>query len=372
MTLPHYAKASFLLIGLYVFISMLYIAQGIILPLIYATMLAISLTPAVNFLEKNKINRAVAITVVLTIVFLLTSALIIMISSQASLLSEAYPKLVIKFQTLFNDSITWSAGYFNISTKKINEWIASGSNELMNNSGAAIGSTITTMGGFLSVVFLTPVYVFMILFYKSHLVEFIHRIFGASNNNKVSDILIKTKTIVQGYLVGLFLEFAIVATLNAICLMILGIKYAILFGILGALLNVIPYIGGIIAVGLYMIIALVTKTPIYALYVLILYTIIQFTDNHYIVPKIIGSKVKLNALICLIAVIVGGAIWGVPGMFLSIPLTAIIKLIFDNIDSLTSWGFLLGDTTPPLIKFNLNFKEFAQKLPRIMPPFKKE
>ena len=371
MTLPHYAKASLLLIGLYVFISMLYIAQGIILPLIYATLLAIALTPAVNFLEKNNMNRALAITVVLMIVFLLASALVIMISSQATLLSAAYPKLVIKFQTLFNDSIVWSSGYFNISAKKINDWIASGSDDILNNSGAAIGSTITTMGGFLSVVFLTPVYVFMILLYKSHLVEFIHRVFGARNDNKVSDILIKTKTIVQGYLVGLFLEFAIVATLNSICLMILGIKYAILFGILGALLNVIPYIGGIVAVGLYMIIALVTKTPIYSLYVLILYTLIQFTDNHYIIPKIIGSKVKLNALICLIVVIAGGALWGVPGMFLSIPLTAVIKLIFDNIDSLTSWGFLLGDTTPPLIKFNLNFKEFTEKLPRIMPPFKK-
>ncbi len=371
MKFPIYAKASLLVIGLYAFISMLYIAQGIILPLIYATILAISISPAVNFLVNNKMNRAMSITVVLTIVFLLTSALIVLLSSQAALLSKAYPQLLDKFQTMFNDSISWAAGNFNISAKKINDWIDNGSNELLNNSGSAIGTTLTTMGGFLSVAFLTPVYIFMLLLYKPHLVAFTHRLFGASNDNKVSDILIKTKTIVQSYLVGLFLEFAIVGALNSICLLILGIKYAILFGLLGALLNVVPYIGGIIAVALFMIIALVTKSPIYAFYVLVLYTVIQFIDNHYIVPKIIGSKVKLNALICLIAVICGAALWGVPGMFLSIPLTAIIKLIFDNIDSLKPWGFLLGDTTPPLIKFNLNFKEFSEKLPRIMPPFRK-
>ena len=372
MKFPIYAKASLLVIGLYAFISMLYIAQGIILPLIYATILAISISPAVDFLVKNRMNRAMSIAVVLIIVLLLTGTLIALLSTQADLLSQAYPQLVEKFQTIFNQSIAWAAGYFNISAKKINEWIANGSNELLNNSGSAIGTTLTTMGGFLSVAFLTPVYIFMLLLYKSHLVAFTHRLFGDSNGNKVSDILIKTKTIVQSYLVGLFLEFAIVATLNSICLLVLGIKYAILFGILGALLNVIPYIGGIITVVLFMIIALLTKSPIYAFYVLVLYTFIQLLDNNYIVPKIIGSKVKLNALICLIAVICGAALWGVPGMFLSIPLTAIIKLVFDNIDSLKSWGFLLGDTTPPLIKFNVNFKDFSEKLPRIMPPFRKK
>jgi predicted PurR-regulated permease PerM len=367
MKFPFYAKVSLLLIGLYVLISMLHTAQGIILPIIYATIIAISISPMVNYLINKKINRAVAITSVLSLTILIIVAVIALLSAQASLLSRAMPQLTIKFQALFSEAMAFVSTYFNIKEAKINEWINNGKAELINNSGAAIGSTLTTFGGFLSVVFLIPVYIFMILLYQPHLVAFIHRLFGADNNTDVSEILIKTKTIVQGYLVGLFLEFAIVGTLNAVCLMILGIDYAILFGIVGALLNVIPYIGGLIAVGGFMLIAFVTKTPIYAVYVLVLYSIIQFTDNHYIVPKVIGSKVKLNALICLIAVIMGAALWGIPGMFLSIPLTAIIKLVFDHIDALKTWGFLLGDTTPPLIKFNL--LDISKRLPRIMPPF---
>jgi predicted PurR-regulated permease PerM len=357
---------------MYVLISMLYIGQGIILPIIYATIFAISISPAVNFLVKHKMNRALSITLVLTIAFLIISAVVVMLSAQASLLGDAYPTLVGKFQVLFDHCITWVSAYTNISVQNINDWIDNSTDDVLNNSRSAIGLTLTRMGGFLSVVFLTPVYIFMILFYQAHLLAFTHRLFGANNDNKVSEILIKTKTIVQSYLVGLFFEFAIIATLNVSCLMILGIQYAILFGIIGALLNVIPYIGGIIAVGLFMIVAFVTKTPIYALYVLILYGIIQFTDNHYIIPKVIGSKVKLNALICLIAVFCGAALWGIPGMFLSIPLTAILKLIFDNVDSLKNIGFLLGDTTPPLILFKLDFKRFSEQLPRIMPPFRKK
>jgi predicted PurR-regulated permease PerM len=144
--------------------------------------------------------------------------------------------------------------------------------------------------------------------------------------------------------------------------LVLGMQYAILLGILGALLNIIPYLGGIIAMALFAAIALVTKSPVYVLYVITLYSLIQFIDNNYIVPKIVGSKVKLNALISIVVVIAGAALWGIPGMFLSIPLTAVVKLILDRIEPWKPWGFLLGDTMPPLVKLDLKFKKKAPKM----------
>jgi predicted PurR-regulated permease PerM len=220
------------------------------------------------------------------------------------------------------------------------------------------------MSGVFAAVVLVPVYIFMILYYQPHLIEFVHRVFGAGNDNKVSEILSETKGIIKGYLVGLFLEFIIVAILNSAGLLILGIQYAVLLGVVAAILNAIPFIGGIIGIFLFVVIALVSKSPIYVVYVVALYSLIQFIDNHYIIPKIIGSKVKLNALVCLIAVVMGGVLWGVPGMFLSIPLTAIIKVIFDRIDSLKSWGFLLGDTGPdhPGLQLGAYIKGLIQKI----------
>ena len=370
--LPFYAKTSLLLIGLYVFISILYVLQGIILPIIYATIFAVSISPAVDFLVKKKVNHALAIGSVLLVAILLMSGLIGLLSAQASLLSKAYPLLIVKFQTLTDQTIAWFSSCFNVSVSKINAWMADTRSDFMNNSFSAIGVTLTTVSGVLSIAFLIPVYIFMILLYQTHLIEFIRQLFDGDKDDRVGEILTETKSIVQSYLVGLFTEFAIVAALNSLCLMILGIDYAILFGIIGALLNVIPYIGGIITIFLFMLIAFVTKSPIYAIYVFGLYTLIQLIDNNYIVPKIIGSKVKINALICLIAVILGGALWGVPGMFLSIPLTAIIKLIFDRIESLKPWGFLLGDTSPPLVRFTINFEEFSRNMPHIMPPFRRK
>jgi predicted PurR-regulated permease PerM len=144
----------------------------------------------------------------------------------------------------------------------------------------------------------------------------------------------------------------------------LGIEYAILLGIIGALLNLIPYIGGLVAVALPMIVALATKTSAwYAIYVLVIYYIIQLIDNNYIVPYIVASKVKINALFSIIVVFVGNALWGIPGMFLSIPLLAIIKLIFDHVESLKPWGFVLGDTMPQI----LNIEPILKKLKSIQP-----
>ncbi len=344
--LPFFVKASISLLGLYVFFNILSELQDIILPLLYAVILAILISPVVDFLVRKKINRAVAISGVLAIALLEVIILVYLLSSQASRLSEAWPQIIKNFQELLIQTVNWSSGYFNISAYKINTWITNTKLDLLLNSNAAIGLTLTTMGGLLSTAVLTPVYIFMMLLYQPHLIEFVHRLFGVHNNTNVSEILIETKTIVQNYLIGLFIEFIIIAILNSIGLLILGIEYAILLGIIGALLNVIPYIGGVIAVALFMIIALITKSPIYVLYVIVLYTFIQLIDNNYIVPKIIGSKVKLNAFISIIVVIVGAALWGIPGMFLSIPLTAIIKLILDRIESLKPWGFLMGDTTP--------------------------
>ena len=350
MKFPFYAKWSLLTIGFFFLISMLVIAQGIILPLIYAVIIAILISPVVNFLERKGINRAIAIGAVLGLALGIIVTLIVLVASQANLLIEAMPVLSKKLQGMLHQCALWASDYFNISVKKINIWFEQEKKDFLQNGEFGIGSTLITLGSVLATVFLTPVYIFMLLFYQQHILTFIHRLFGAANDKKVDEILAETKFVIQGYLVGLFSEFVIIAILNSAGLLILGIDYAIILGILGAVLNVIPYVGGLIGVFLFMIVALLTKEPIYVLYVLSLYLVIQFVDNNYIVPKIVGSKVQLNALISILAVITGGALWGIPGMFLSIPLMAIIKLVADRIEPLKPWGFLLGDTSTPLMK----------------------
>jgi predicted PurR-regulated permease PerM len=351
LKLPLYVKTAIIFVGLLAIISILYIAQHIIIPIVFATIFAIVLHPVVNYFVRRKVNRVIAIVITLLLTFLVIAAFCVLLFSQASRFSESWPVLVDKFTRMLNQTISWTSQYFNINPQKINDWIIKSTGELINISSSVIGKTLITVGSGLVILFLVPVYIFMILFYQPLLLDFIHKLFGKDNLNRVNEIVTQIKTVIQRYLMGLVFEFVIVATLNSVVLVILGIEYAVLLGIIGALVNVIPYIGGFVAVALPMLVAFATKSSgWYAFYVMIFYIIIQFIDNHYIIPKIVASKIKINALFAIIVVLVGNALWGIPGMFLSLPLLAIVKIIFDHIEPLKPWGFLLGDTMPSLIK----------------------
>jgi len=349
--LPFYAKISLLLVGLLALIVLLYIAKSILIPLVFAILIAILLHPFVNFITRFKVKRVIAIIITLFLTFLIIASFCILLYTQASQFSESWPVLVDRCTVLLNQTIAWASKYFNINSWKIHQWTTKTQGDLINISSAAIGQTLVTIGNWLVILVLVPVYTFIILYYHPLIIEFIHRLFKSNNQHHVSDIVKQTKKVIQQYLKGLFIEAVIIAALNSIGLLIIGIDYAILLGILGALLNVIPYIGGLVAIALPVMVALATKsTAWFAVYVLAIHYFVQLIDNNYIVPKIVASKVKLNALFSILAVIVGNAIWGIAGMFLSIPLLAIIKLICDHIEPLKPWGFLMGDTLPPILR----------------------
>jgi len=356
--LPFYARVTIFLVGLIALMAIMYIAKSILIPLVFAVVFSIVLHPVVNFMVRIKINRIAAIVITLLLTFLVFAAFGAVLFSQASHFGESWPILVEKFTALINQNIADGAEYFNKDPQKIHDWITKMQGELINSSTAAIGQTLVVLGNGLVVLLLIPFYIFMILFYQPLLLEFIRRLSKSNYESHVRVIVSQIKTVIQQYLVGLVIEAGMMAVMNTAALLILGIEYAIILGILAALLNVIPYIGGIVAVALPMMVALVTKSsPWYAFYVLVAYYIIQLIDNNYIVPYIVASKVKINALFSVIVVLAGNALWGVPGMFLSMPLLAIVKLICDHIEPLKPWGFLLGDTMPPILKIKRVFKK---------------
>jgi predicted PurR-regulated permease PerM len=348
---PLYAKATIFIIGLIGLLAILYIAKSIVVPLVFAIIIAILLNPVVNYLVNKRINRVASIVIALFLTLVVIAGFGVLLISQASRFVESWPVIVEKFTGMLNQSITWASGYFDIDPQEIHNWLTKTQGEILNTSTTAIGQTLVTIGTGVMIIFLLPLYIFLILYYQPLLHDFIHRLFKAGHQTQVSEVVTQIKNVIQRYLVGLIIEASIMATLEITTLFILGIEYAILLGIIGALLNVIPYIGGIVAVALPMVVALATKSSAwYAFYILVIYYIIQLIDNNYIVPYIVASKVKINAIFSIIVVLVGNALWGIPGMFLSLPLLAIVKLIFDHIEPLKPWGFLLGDSMPPILK----------------------
>lgn len=343
--IPFYAKAALISISAFALVYTMIAGQAIIVPIALATILAILFNPLVNFLVARKFNRVIAISCAVFVATLFAVGMVYVISAQISMVSDAYPELKAKFTETSGDLVTWTSKTFNIRESKIRAWSADTQSEAINDF--AIGEKLTQAGRVAVIILLLPVYLFLILFYKTLLLEFVRRLFREKYQTTVAQVLTNTKQIIQRYLVGLFFEMIIVGVLNSAGLLILGIENAIILGFTGAILNIIPYIGGLVAIALPMLMAFATTDSLTVpILVLLVYMFIQFVDNHFIVPKIVASRVQINALISIIAVLVGGAIWGVPGMFLSIPLTAIAKVICDHIESLKPWGFLLGNIVP--------------------------
>ncbi len=359
--LPFYARISLILVGLYVFVSMLVLGKSIIVPLLFSVVISILLSSVVDFLQQKKVDRVLAISLAMVLTVFVVGLATVMVISQANMFIDALPQLNAKLDVLQNEFSKWFSDNFGVGARKTNEWLSTARGDLTTMSSDRIGDTITTLGSILIILILIPVYIFLLLFYQPLIVDFIHRVVGDEHSNDVGIVLGQTRSLLKSYFAGLLIELVIIAVLNSVGLLFLGVQYAILIGIFGAFLNMIPYIGGIITLGLSMLMAMLSHTdPVFALYAAGVFFIIQLIDNYILIPKIVGSKVKINALVAIVAVIAGGALWGIAGMFLALPLTAIIKVIFDRIKPLEPWGFLLGDTMPPMVRIKLRRKKATQ------------
>jgi len=350
ITFPFFVKASIVCIGFYVFVNILLVGQTIIVPLIFASIVSILITPIVNFLVRKGFNRILAIVISVLTLLCITGFLTILLSRQIIEFAHSAPQLILKLEELLAQFSTLIAENFGLTTNEVDEWLLKEKGQLIEESTSAMGQTLINTGSKVILIILIPIYIFMFLLYQPILLEFIHQLFSEDNQKNVNEVITNAKKVIQSYLVGLLIEAVIVAILYSVALLILGIDYAILLAVIGALLNLIPYLGAIIAASLPMMIALTTKPPSYALMILGAYVLIQIIDNNYIIPKVVSSRVRINALISIIVVIAGGMLWGIPGMFLAIPMTAILKVIFDHVESLKPLGFVLGDSAPSILK----------------------
>jgi AI-2 transport protein TqsA len=356
---PFYIKAPAILAGLLITFFILYVLKDVLVPLAFACLIAILLNPLSNRLQRH-LPRVLSIFISMLIALIVITAVFYFLSSQVAHFFDDLDAIKAKFAKLLQGLQQWLEETFGISSKKQVQMI----NEAANNSKAVIGQTLSGLLGMLSIVFLIPVYTFLMMLYKTLILNFLYEVFSEENQTKVAEILTETKLAIQSYIVGLLIETSIVAVLNSSALLLLGVQNAILIGVIGAILNLLPYIGGIVAITLPVLMATLTMDGFTTqLLIIAAYALIQFVDNNILVPRIVSSKVQINALISIVIVLLGAALWGIPGMFLSIPFIAVLKIIFDRINGLKPWGKLLGDTVPTEHMGQL--KRFRRKKPAL-------
>ena len=339
---PFYAKACIVLLLLTLFGAIIFIGSDIIVPFAFSLLLAVLLLPLNNFLERKKMGRVFAISVSLILSALFFTALVYFLTSQIVSFVQDVPAIKKQLMHHVLEIQGWLTAHFNI-TKKVQVSIVNDATENIKASGF-IGDTVLSLTQMIAVFVLLPVYTFLLLYYRDMIYAFFVRVFKNEHADKVKEVLKESRYIVQGYMLGLLVEMGIVAAINSLGFILLGVQYAIFLGLLAAILNIIPYIGMLIASVFCAIVTLSTSAHIGDVVgVVVILTVVQFIDNNIIMPKVVSSRVKINALITILGVLAGGALAGISGMFLSIPTIAILKVIFDRVEGMQAWGLLLGD-----------------------------
>jgi predicted PurR-regulated permease PerM len=292
----------------------------------------------------GRVSKISAIILTLLVAVLAVAALFYFLSTQIGAFVNTLPLLKEKVMALALELQHWTKDRLGINMQK---QVASITNGIDDGGGELVTSTIGTIVSSLGSVVLVPTYVFMLLYYKPLILEFLFQVFQEKHSLQVADVLSQTKTAVQSFMVGLLIETIIVCVMNSAALLAIGVPSAVVIGVIGGILNILPYIGGIVAIALPVLMLTITREGYTAqLLVIGAYLVIQFIDNNILVPRIVSKKVQINALISIVVVLLGGLLWGLSGMFLSIPFIGVLKILFDRIEDLKPWGRLLGDEVP--------------------------
>lgn len=360
--LPLTVKRSIELLGIALAVAILVVGRDIIMPIIMAFFISIMLLPIYRFLRKYKIPESISIVVPILLVAIFIAGIVWFFSAQIGMLVDDFPQIKQNVAKHLQSLQEWVSNLTGIDTKKQTAFINEKSDDLLSMGGKAASGAAVTLTGVFVFVGLLPIYIYLILFYKDILLRFTFMWFKADDHAKVKEVVYETESIIKSYLIGLLIQVSYMTVLLGGILLIIGIKHALLIGVIFAILNLIPYVGALIGNVIGVLLTLTSSTELWpVITVLGVIAVVQFLDNNILMPRIVGSKVKINALFSILGVLLGGTIAGVSGMFLSLPIIAVLKIIFDRTEQFKQWGVLLGDERPE--KSPMQFPGFRKKKP---------
>lgn len=350
---PLYIRLTCALIILIALGYLLILGREMLTPLAFALLLSILLLPLAELFEyKLRIPRGAAAGLTIICFIALIVIIFIILGGQISGLASDWPNFKKQLLVSYSEVQLWVFHTFHINASKQLSYINSALDSLLNTSTFVIGTTLLSISSVVFTLIFVFLYTLFLLIYRSLLKRFLIRLFREENSPMVFEIIEKTQKMIRKYITGLIIEMVIVASVVSIAFWAMGIKYAFLLGLLTGIFNLIPYIGIFTALFISVLITFATATGIKVLLVVITIIAVHLIDANVLLPVIVGSKVKINALITVMGVVIGAMFWSIPGMFLSIPILAILKIIFDRVESLQVWGLLLGEDEKEKGKLN--------------------
>ncbi len=347
--LPATVRRSIEALGICAVGVILVLGQGVIMPLLMAFFISLLLLPLMRLQLRFKVPEVLAITVCIAALVLVIAGVIAFLSYQIGGFLSDFDAIKENLTAHWNNLSEWISDKTHFTMRQQMAMIKKQGAGLSENVSGYFQGALGSISNIFVFLGLLPIYIFLILYYRHLLLRFIYLWFNEEEHPKVEEAVRETEVIVKYYLFGLLIQISYLTVLLGGILLIFGIKHAILIGITFAILNLIPYLGALIGNLIGVLLTLTTSQEMWQIWaVLGTIAFVQFLDNNILMPRIVGSKVKVNALVSIVSIVVGSAIAGVSGMILSIPVMAVLKIVFDKSSRMRQWGFLFGDSRPAL------------------------
>ncbi len=367
--LPWYLRITVVLFGVTLLVYGMIVAKPVLVPFLFALFFAILLSPFCGWLEGKKIPRPLAALFSILSGLAIFAGVVFFFSIQLTgfvddigLIEERIRFLFTEFENLF---IT----YFDFDPENLLTSLQDGIIGFIRENASSLTQGALSAASTITMVFLIPIYMFLLMIFRDFLKTFVMKAVARGDEaeeKRVSKVINNIKSVIQNYITGMFIVICILAVLNSTALLIIGVNHAIFFAVFAALLNVIPFVGPLLGSVLPIIWALITMDSlIYPIAILLSFYVIQLFESNLFTPTIVGRKVSMNPLVTLILIFTGAQIWGLVGMILFIPFGAILKVIFDEVESLNAYGYLLGSVatdTQTKSRMAEKVSEFSEKI----------
>ncbi|OIQ65038.1 pheromone autoinducer 2 transporter [mine drainage metagenome] len=317
------------------------------MPLLMAFFFSIMLMPIFRFFRKLRVPEVIAVFLPILLFAIFAALIICLFYSQVSVFVSDFPKIqrnIVKHLDNLSIWIDHSLGY---SPAEQIKFINVQSNKMFGSVGGILSNAFGSLSGTIIFWGLLPIYIYLIILYRGIFVKFTLMWFKSSKHQNIEETIRQTEKMVKSYLIGLLIQIIYIVVLLGGSLMIFGIQNALLIGIIFALLNLIPYLGALIGNILGVLITLASSDNLIDILIVIgAITVVQFLDNNILMPGIVGSQVKINPLVSIAGIFIGGIIAGISGMFLAMPVLAVLKIVFDRSVNYKQWGVLIGAERP--------------------------
>jgi len=339
--LPHPGLARLNKILLFVILIsiVLYFGRGFFVLISFAGLLAMLMTPVSNKLENRGVSRVISSLISVMIIVVIFSVVILLLAAQIGNIGKELPLILLRYEEIKLDIQRWVNDSLGVSSQQLRVHAS----DVFNNAGSFLTNFIKNTIAFIGSLFVVLVFIFLFLMQRNKYENFVVMLYPEEKRNEAKEMIDRISQVAQQYLTGRLVAACIMGILFLIGFLIVGLKNSVILALIVAIMTIIPYVGALIGGLVPFFMSIIDGSFDQSIWVVIIILLVNLIDHYFIEPYVVGGSVNISPFFTIFVLILGGVVWGIVGIILFLPLSGILKIVFENVEGLEPYASLIGD-----------------------------